>query len=586
VPADPGARTPEQQATWVLAQVLQWHRREEKVSWWEFFRMSGLEEEELLGEKGALAGLEFAADLGTMQKSIAHRYQFPRQDASIRIGDELHMPNEEKSKFGAVVAIDLIAGTVDIKKSKALAAVHPRALFEHKKFPTKALADALFRIGEWVAEHGIDAPGPYRAGRDLLLQRSPRLAATSPGLRQDGEATLDAARRLAAELAEGILPIQGPPGTGKTYTGARMIVSLARAGRKVGVTAVSHKVIRNLLDAVVRAAAEEHADLGVVQKIGDRPELGDPRVREVEGKEAEAARTDPGVHVIGSTQWLWAGEDQHECVEVLFVDEAGQMSLANVLAASQGAKNMVLLGDPQQLEQPQQATHPEGTHVSALEHLLAGHATLPADRGLFLDETWRLHPDLCSFTSPVFYEARLQSRAGLDCQAVVGPTRFAGAGLWFVPVEHEGNQSAAPEEVEAVAALVEELTSAGVTWINETGKSAPMTPNDILIVAPFNAQVTDLQARLPGARVGTVDRFQGQEAAIVIYSMTSSTPEDAPRGMEFLYSLTRLNVATSRARCASILVANPRLFEPDCRTPRQMQLANAFCRYLEMARRT
>lgn len=584
IPADPAARTPEQQATWMLAQVLQWHRREDKVKWWEFFRLSGLDEEQLLDEKDAIAGLEFVEDLGRLDKSIAHRYRFPRQGTSIRVGDEMHAPNEEKSKFGSVVAIDLVAGTVDIKKSKTLANVHPRSLFEHKQFRTASIADALFRMGEWVAEHGIDTPGPYRAGRDLLLQHRPRLAAGSPGLFVDGESTVDAARRLGAELTEGVLPIQGPPGTGKTYTGARMIVSLARAGRKVGVTAVSHKVIRNLLDEVARAAAKDGVTLGIVQKIGTEHDLGDARVRELEDKVADAALADPTVQVVGGTQWLWSAAAQHECVDVLFVDEAGQMSLANVLAASQGAKSLVLLGDPQQLEQPQQATHPEGSHVSALEHLLAGHATLPADRGLFLNETWRLHPGLCAFTSAVFYEARLESRAGLDRQIIAGPTRFAGAGLWCVAVEHEGNQSAAPEEVDAVVGLVAELTSPGVTWTGAEGAPAPITLNDILIVAPFNAQVADLQIRLPGARVGTVDRFQGQEAAVVIYSMTSSSPEDAPRGMEFLYSLTRLNVATSRARCATILVANPSLFEPDCRTPRQMQLANAFCRYLEMAR--
>jgi len=270
-------------------------------------------------------------------------------------------------------------------------------------------------------------------------------------------------------------------------------------------------------------------------------------------------------------------------VDVLFVDEAGQMSLANVLAVAQATKRLVLLGDPQQLDQPQQGIHPDGTDVSALEHLLNGRKTIPVDHGLFLEETWRLHPVVCSFTSEVFYENRLRSHSGLEMQALKGSTMFEGAGLWFVPVEHEGNQSLSHEEVERVGALVESLISAGTIWVDNEGTEQPLTLNDVLIVAPYNAQVSAIARRLPGSRVGTVDKFQGQEAPVVIYSMTTSSAEEAPRGMEFLYSLNRLNVATSRARCACILVASPILFEPECITPRQMQLANSFCRYRELA---
>lgn len=209
---------------------------------------------------------------------------------------------------------------------------------------------------------------------------------------------------------------------------------------------------------------------------------------------------------------------------------------------------------------------------------------MPDDRGLFLAETWRLHPSICEFTSEIFYEGRLRPRPGRERQALVGETPFAGAGLWLVPVEHEGNQSSAPEEVERIGAIVDSLLASGSSWINPEDKSAHLTRDDILIVAPYNSQVGALSERLPGARVGTVDKFQGQEAPVVIYSMTTSSPEDAPRGMEFLYSLHRLNVATSRARCVCILVASPRLFEPECRTPHQMRLANALCRYAELAR--
>jgi superfamily I DNA and/or RNA helicase len=243
----------------------------------------------------------------------------------------------------------------------------------------------------------------------------------------------------------------------------------------------------------------------------------------------------------------------------------------------------VLLGDPQQLEQPQKGSHPEGSDISALAHLLDGKRTIGEAQGLFLAETWRLHPTICAFTSELFYEGRLHSLSGLEQQRILASAPFSGAGLWFVPIAHEGNQSYSAEEVECVSAIVESLTHDGARWTDRHGDQRPLTLDDILIVAPYNDQVNRLMDRLPGARVGTVDKFQGQEAAIVIYSMATSSPESAPRGMEFLYNLNRFNVASSRARCACIVVGNPRLFSPECRTPRQMELANVVCRYAEMS---
>jgi superfamily I DNA and/or RNA helicase len=287
--------------------------------------------------------------------------------------------------------------------------------------------------------------------------------------------------------------------------------------------------------------------------------------------------------VAAGTAWLWARPEACESVDTLFIDEAAQMSLANVLAVSQAAKNIVLLGDPRQLEQPMQGSHPEGTGVSALIHILGGHATIPADRGLFLEETWRLHPAICAFTSELFYESRLRSRPGLQLQEIRSKSRINGSGLRFLPVVHEGNQSSCPEEADAIRELVAEILNSKATWIDRENNEAPIGLDDILIIAPYNAQVFELQDRIPDGRIGTVDKFQGQEAPIVIYSITTSSYLDAPRGMEFLYSSNRLNVATSRARAICVLAGSPAIFEAECGTPRQMQLANAFCRYLEMA---
>ena len=246
-------------------------------------------------------------------------------------------------------------------------------------------------------------------------------------------------------------------------------------------------------------------------------------------------------------------------------------------------RSLVLLGDPQQLEQPQKGSHPEGSDISALAHLLDGRRTIGKTQGVFLTETWRLHPAICSFTSELFYEGRLLSLDGLERQNIEAPAPFSGAGLWFVPVVHEGNQSYSAEEVARVSAIVEYLTQSGTSWTDRHGNQQPLTFDDILIVAPYNDQVSRLADRLPGARAGTVDKFQGQEAAVVIYAMTTSTPGDAPRGMEFLYNRNRFNVATSRARCACIVIGSPRLFSPECHTPWQMELANVLCRYAEMS---
>jgi uncharacterized protein len=584
VPAERAARSEEQHARWLLAHLLDYHWRELKAPLWERYRLRELTPEQLLDERDAISGLEFVERLPGKGSRPIDRYRYPRQETSVRERKDLHVG---EIRFGKVVAIDVAARTIDVEKDGKAVDLHPECVFVSEVFFPGAKEEALFALGESVARDGIDADGPHRAARDLLLNRAPRLTgAASLWLEQPGENTVAAARRLAPLLDRGVLGIQGPPGAGKTFTGARMICDLVRLGRKVGITAVSHKVIRNLIDQALDAARADGPSLACVQKISAEDEMreGGP-VLETRANEDVIAALREGSALVGAgTAWMWAREEFRECVDVLFVDEAGQMCLADVVGAGLGAKNIVLLGDPRQLEQPQQGSHPDGTDVSALEHLLEGAATMPASKGLFLPETWRLHDSICEFTSELFYEGRLEPMDAMKRQTLTGPTRFAGAGLWFVPVHHAGNQNASQEEAERIDGIVGDLVREGVGWIDHRGSRAPLTLDDVLVIAPYNAQVADLVRRLPaGARVGTVDRFQGQEAPVVVYSMTTSSPEDAPRGMEFLYSLNRFNVATSRARCACILVASPRLLEPECRTPRHMLLANALCRYAERA---
>jgi predicted RecB family nuclease len=585
IPLDAEARSSEQAAVWMLAQLLDWHRRENKATWWEGHRLVELDDGELLEDRAGLAGLCFVKRLGVDRNIPTDRYSFQKQETEVRCDKDLYWRGE---RFGCVVGVDFAEMTVDVKKTRKTAELHPVAVYVwDRPMNLDGHADSLLRLGDWVSAGNIDAPGEFRAARDLLLRRAPRLLRGETIAPLPGEGPKVTACRIAGALDHSVFAIQGPPGAGKTYTGARMICQLVAEGKRVGVTALSHKVIRKLLEEVVTAAGVDGIrGVKCMQKLNDEEDL-DPLERIAIATDNEVplcALQSGAANVVGATSWLWTRPEYFETVDALFIDEAGQMALADVVAVGQAARNLVLIGDPQQLERPLKGSHPAGAEKSALEHLIGEHKTIPASMGMLLPETWRMHPRVCEFTSEMFYEGRLQSREPLQHQVLARHPWLNGAGLWFVPVRHSGNRNSSAEEVDVIDKIVRSLTAEGVTWFRTRTTSKQMELKDVLIVAPYNAQVSDLLVKLPpGACVGTVDKFQGQEAPVVIYSLTTSSPEDAPRGMEFLYSLHRFNVATSRARTAVIVVGNPRLFEPDCKSPRQMQLANAFCAYLERA---
>ncbi len=586
LPDDRSAWGRDEKALWLLAHQLDYFRREENCAWWEYHRIRELEPEELLEERKAVAGLELVGVVdGGKARYPVHRYRFPPQEAALAEGDELHVPGADMSgAIGVVHAIDHARRTLDIRKRAGAAALHPSAVMVNEVVRSRPIDGAFVSLARSIAERGVDGDGPYRAARDLLVRRPPRLRTRAgTALRHGGEDVVHAAVRLVLDLDHGVLPIQGPPGTGKTYAGARMIVALAAAGRRVGVTAVSHKVIRNLLEEAGRAAEEQGVPLRLAHRVKEPSAGAEQGIEELTDNPKALAAVEAG-KVVGGTVWLWARDEMDQRLDTLFVDEAGQMSLAHALAAARSARNLVLLGDPQQLEQPQRGAHPEGSEVAALVHVLDGRPTISDEAGLFLDETWRLHPRICSFTSQLYYESRLRARPGLELQELSGDTPFAGSGLFYVPVEHAGNQNSSLEEVETVSRIVEGLLVPGVSWRDRKGIVQAIGIDDILVVAPYNAQVGALTGRLPAAsRIGTVDRFQGQQAPVVIYSMASSSAGDAPRGMGFLYDPHRLNVASSRARCVCILVASPALLEPDCRTTDEMKWANGLCRFRELA---
>lgn len=297
------------------------------------------------------------------------------------------------------------------------------------------------------------------------------------------------------------------------------------------------------------------------------------------------------VHLVAGTSWLWCDPRMRGSVDVLVIDEAGQFSLADALAVSVAAKSLVLLGDPQQLAQPSKGSHPPGAEVSALKHLLGDRDTLERGKGLFLEQTWRLPPKLAGFTSQFFYGGEL--RAHPDCarrqvRASGSVARFSGSGLYFEPVEHTGNVNASEEEARRVAEIVSGFLESEARWVDRDGTDHALTPGHVLVVAPYNAQVQLICEHLSdvghsSVEVGTVDKFQGRQAPVVVYSMATSSAEDAPRGFDFLYNLNRLNVATSRSQGVAIIVASERLLEAECKTPKQMRLVNALCGAFEHA---
>ena len=605
VPPDVAARSPAEQARWLLAQLLSWHRREAKVAFWEFFDRMGKDPVGMVQDRTMLGPLELIGPIGVPWKPTPRsrlrqtwRYRYPPQDFDIGSRDDLYDPalyrQQPDAKWrawkvgGSVHEIDEREHTIDLTWRADTEPRHPEALN-----PLTIIGDgdqraALRRLGEWVAERGIDAPGRWRAARDLLLRRPPRAGqlAGAP-LRDDAETELDAARRLVLALDHSTLAIQGPPGSGKTYTGARMVLRLLAAGKTIGISATSHRVISNFLANVLLAADQstEAVDVRAIQKVSDGVTgVDDPRVSTSEDNGVvRSGLADGTFNLAAGTAWLWSSEKSEGLLDVLFVDEAGQISLANVLAMSGASRSVVLLGDPQQLDQPVQGTHPPGADRSALAHLLGPEDTMPEALGLFLDDTWRLHPDITRFTSDAFYEGRLRSRPDLERQALVSERLLPSAGVMLIESEHQRADNESVEEARLVADVVRGIVEGSSTWVDRHGTERRLTYDDILVVAPYNAQVGAILQQLPEARAGTVDKFQGQEAPISIYSMTTSAPELAPRGLDFLYSRNRLNVATSRARCLAVVVATPALLRVRAHTPRQMRLANALCQFLETA---
>ncbi|HLG54375.1 MAG TPA: TM0106 family RecB-like putative nuclease [Vicinamibacterales bacterium] len=557
----------------LLAELLNYHRREAKPEWWAYFDRQKKSLDDLIDDTEAIAYLRPVEGVKPekVKQSLVYTLEFPDQE--FKLGPDPKAQVEDpflREAVGTIAWLDSAARRLGLKRGfKRSEEPLPSALVCGKPIDDKAQRQAIGRV----------ADGHYSAILDILRAAPPRVIGRAPG---SSLQTLDLAEQqsLVASLDNSYLFIQGPPGSGKTWTGARLIVSLIAAGKRVGVAANSHKAINNLLAGVESVARDEHLVFTGIKRCSDEDDgfEGTQIVNVFEAKECDAS----DASLIGGTAWQFSREAMDGRLDCLFIDEAGQVSLADTVAMGTAARNLVLLGDPQQLPQVRQGIHPGESGRSVLEHLLAGRATVPEDRGVFLDRTWRMHPDVCAFISQLSYEARLRSAEGRDRQRITSPG-LDGAGLRFLPVEHAGNAQASVEEANAVAVAVRGLLAGG-TFTDVDGQVRKLTVRDILVVAPYNMQVRCLREALPaGIEVGTVDKFQGREAPVVVFSMASSSGEDVPRGLEFLFSRNRFNVAISRAKALAVLVCSPRLLDVPCRKVDQIRLVNSLCRFAENA---
>jgi predicted RecB family nuclease len=564
----------------LLVDLLEFHRRESKPSWWAVFSRQDLDHIDLLEDAECLAGLTANPDAPPRpeKKSWIHSFRFPAHDFKLKPGDKPKRAGTLEPA-GDVVTIDEDALTIELKLGPSRSAIEEgTALIPSGPVGDRELRAAVYRFAEAVRDGDGDR---YAAVVSVLRRDLPAVSGRpsgTPVVPDDGDRLTGTIEALLA-LNSSHLLIQGPPGAGKTYTSSQAIVALLAQGKRIGIASNGHKAINQLLREVeALAAARGLACRGIKKSSREEQLLGTGGWIE---ETFDNAAVTQAHQLVAGTAWLFARPEHDQAFDYLFVDEAGQVGLANIVAMGVAARNIVLVGDQMQLAQPIQGTHPRDSGWSALQYLLQDHATVPAERGVFLPETRRMHPDLCAFISAAVYERRLRSAPGTERQRVLAdpaldPEAITTAGLRFVFVDSLACTQRSQPEAERLDRTYRALL--GQAWIDMDGHEQRITAHDILVVSPYNMQVELLKKTLPaGARVGTVDKFQGQEAAVVLVSMATSSGDDLPRNIEFLYSRNRLNVAISRARCLAVIYANPRLLEIPCHTIAQMELVNGLC---------
>ncbi|UOX92110.1 TM0106 family RecB-like putative nuclease [Amycolatopsis sp. FBCC-B4732] len=585
LPDDPAGFTADDRARALLAASVGYHRRETNPAWWEYFRqlaapLGDLEVDTACAVPVALEAGEWVPPAGRVRtaKRTLQLACDPDRPHPFAPGDEVRLRYGDIARDAKVVAASAVELTVE-ESSPPDATTNDR--------PTAVLPGSPVRPSpkdEAVAELArltVDAlPAlPRHPGIDLLRRTPPRLR-FGEALPAPGDDLVATVIEAAEELDGSTLAVQGPPGAGKTYLAGRLIARLVRAGRTVAVTSNSHKAVENVLSAAKKSAP----DLPCAKRAKRTPDPAAPWDQPKSNPALVKWREEHDTgHLVGGTAWTFANAAiREEPFDYLIIDEAGQFALADALAVSVCARNVLLLGDPQQLPQVVQGTHPAGAEASALGHLIGEADIMPPELGYFLDETRRMHPAVCAPVSDLSYAGRLHAHPTAADRSLEG----VEAGLYVAETDHTGNTTRSVEEATVVTAIVADLH--GRAWTDH-GTTRPLGDADIVVVAPYNLQARTVtraleEAGFPGVRVGTVDRFQGQEAPVVITTMTSSSAVDLPRGLDFLLSRNRLNVALSRAQALAILVCSPRLVEADIRTVEQLRLVAGMIGLLTAAR--
>jgi predicted RecB family nuclease len=573
-----------------LAWLLEFHRRESKPVFWRLFDRRAKNEDDLFDDLDCVSGCERTElppfKQGPRDRNLTYQYRFdPSQECKGQRGGYYVLGQLDGNKI-EVVSIDTALGIICIKSAME---PPPRITLIPDEFVRPMPIPSAI---EAVAARYLESAGGIEAVLDFLQRTPPRISGIAEGrsiIPNDQADKLGATIAAVVGMQNTCLTIQGPPGTGKTYTASHVIAQLMRDGKKVGITSNSHKAINNLLIGAAKLCKDQGITAAFVCTSNTDEQLAELGVVVTENK-GLIAHVSPSI-VIGTTAWGFCRPDLEKQFDYLFVDEAGQVSVANLVGMSRATSNIVLIGDQMQLGQPTQGTHPGESGMSALDYYMGSQATIADNQGIFLGTTWRMHPEVNQFISDAIYEGRLRAAEGNERQIICVPDGYAGvlnleAGVLVVPVEHAGNTQGSDEEADQIAVLTQELI--GRTMIGKDGSEKVVGWQDILYVAPYNFQVNKLKARLaelPGgdaALVGSVDKFQGQEAAIVFLSMCSSDANESARGLDFLFDERRLNVAISRAKSLAIVVMNPSLATTRVSTPSQMKKVNVLSRLSEI----
>ena len=562
----------------LLASLLEFHIREDKPSWWRYFEYFKTDEFEKLEDRNIISS-------GHLVKDEDNEYEIhfeSDQEFDFQRGDKVAiLENDKPFEFYQITELDLINSSLCLKPPKKSSPL-PKTGFSLVGTQLNVYKKNLFKsLLKTANEFSPDAIyfGLNKAIHDLLLKAPPDLPDHEGSLVRGKKSLISDVSKHVLNLRDSVLCIQGPPGSGKTWTASHIILNLIKKGKRVGVTSNSHKAILNLLK--VLCEQNKNNISFVCEKICQSSKKGEEE-KFIGNLPIElVAKASQTAQVVGATTYFFSRDTEENSYDYLFIDEASQVSLANTVAAGRSAKNIILLGDQNQLDQPIQASHPGESGQSALSYYTDGQGTIPEDRGVFLPTSYRLQPEICRFISDHFYDGNLTPDPDNKNQKIILPANLKGKlpdkGVCFIPVDHSGNREASWEEVEVLSELYDKLLKA--SWQDKNNDISPLTAKDILIVAPYNLQVSYIKKKIkhPGLRVASVDKFQGQEAPISILSLSSSSLQESARGIDFLFNKNRLNVSLSRAKALAIVIGSKNLLDTRLKTIAHIELMNTFC---------